>query len=107
MCRILYIIRFGSQGEKVESARLRGVFSQDTTGCNGLTTHLLSLQNTTTIKVYESMLQRLNADLRAAIQEGIDSGPAIAADDVFAELTARYAEPNGKRATKTSGKRST
>ena len=90
----------------MESARLRGVFSQDTTGCNGLTTHLLSLQNTTTIKVYESMLQRLNADLRAAIQEGIDSGPAIAADDVFSELTARYAEPNGKRATKTSSKRS-
>ena len=26
--------------------------------------------------VYESMLQRLNADPRMAIQEGIDSGPA-------------------------------
>jgi hypothetical protein len=39
------------------------------------------------------MLERLNADLRAAIQEGIDSGPAIPADSVFAELTARYAEP--------------
>lgn len=51
-------------------------------------------------EVYESMLERLNADLRAAIQEGIDSGPAIAADSVFAELTARYAEP--KRPTKTS-----
>ncbi len=58
-------------------------------------------------EVYASMLQRLNADLRAAIQEGIDSGPAIAAEDVFAEFTARYAEPNGKPATKASGKRST
>jgi antitoxin StbD len=58
-------------------------------------------------EVYESMLERLNADLRASIQEGIDSGPAIAAEDVFAELTARYAEPGSKSATKTSGKRST
>jgi antitoxin StbD len=64
-------------------------------------------------EVYESMLERLNADLRAAIQEGIDSGPAIAAEDVFAELTARYAEPKSaaasatRAATKTSGKRST
>jgi antitoxin StbD len=60
-------------------------------------------------EVYESMLERLNADLRAAIQEGIDSGPAIAAEDVFAELTARYAEPKSaaKPTTKTSGKRST
>ncbi|GAB1393345.1 hypothetical protein MASR1M60_15080 [Rhodocyclaceae bacterium] len=45
-------------------------------------------------EVYESMLERLNADLRASIQEGIDSGPAIAADDLFAELNARYAEPS-------------
>jgi antitoxin StbD len=44
-------------------------------------------------EVYESMLERLNADLRTSIQEGIDSGPAIAADDLFAELNARYAEP--------------
>jgi antitoxin StbD len=60
-------------------------------------------------EVYESMLERLNADLRAAIQEGIDSGSAIAAEDVFAELTARYAEAKSaaKPATKTSGKRST
>lgn len=43
-------------------------------------------------EVYESMLERLNADLRASIQEGIDSGPAIAADDLFAELNARYAD---------------
>lgn len=55
-------------------------------------------------EVYESMLHRLNADLRAAIQEGIDSGPGIPAEDVFAELNARYAEvkkpsakPRGKR----------
>lgn len=51
--------------------------------------------------VYALILQRLNADVRAAIQEGIDSGPAIAAGDVFAKLDARYAEP----ASKTSGKR--
>lgn len=44
-------------------------------------------------EVYESMLERLNADLRAAIQEGMDSGSAIAADVLFAELYARYAEP--------------
>ena len=54
-------------------------------------------------EVYESMLLRLNADLRTAIQEGIDSGPAIAAEDVFAELTARYAEP--KRPAAKIGKR--
>jgi len=60
-------------------------------------------------EVYESMLRRLNADLRAAIQEGIDSGLAISAEDVFAELIARYAEPESavKPATKTSRKRST
>lgn len=43
-------------------------------------------------EVYKSMLERLNADLRMAIQEGMDSGAAIAADDLFAELNARYAE---------------
>jgi hypothetical protein len=58
-------------------------------------------------EVYESMLERLNADLRMAIQEGIDSGPAIPAGDVFAELNARYAESGKKSATKPSGKRST
>jgi len=57
-------------------------------------------------QVYEAMLERLNADLRQSIQEGIDSGPAIAADQVFAELSARYAEPGSKPATaKPSGKR--
>ncbi len=55
--------------------------------------------------VYEAMLQRLNADLRQSIQEGIDSGPAIAADQVFAELNARYAEPGSKPATTPSRKR--
>ena len=54
-------------------------------------------------EVYESMLRRLNADLRTAIQDGIDSGPAIAAEDVFTELNTRYAEPTPP-ATKT-GKR--
>ena len=53
--------------------------------------------------VYEAMLERLNADLRAAIQEGIASGPSIDAEDVFAELNDRYAEP----AIKSSGKHST
>lgn len=43
--------------------------------------------------VYQAMLERLNADLRVAIQAGIDSGPGIPAEDVFAELSARYAEP--------------
>ena len=57
--------------------------------------------------VYEAMLERLNADLRVAIQEGIDSGPAISAEDVFAELNARYAEPGSKSSIKISGKRPT
>lgn len=43
--------------------------------------------------VYEAMLERLNADLRMAVQEGIDSGPAIPAEDVYEEFRARYAEP--------------
>ena len=55
--------------------------------------------------VYEAMLERLNADLRQSVQQGIDSGPAIAADQVFAELNARFAEPGAKPATKSSGKR--
>lgn len=44
-------------------------------------------------RTYAAMLARLNADLRTAIQEGIDSGEALPAADVFAELGARYAEP--------------
>jgi antitoxin StbD len=52
--------------------------------------------------VYAAMLERLNADLRVAIQEGIASGPAIAAEDVFAELDARYAEPVSKTSRKPS-----
>lgn len=55
--------------------------------------------------VYEAMLERLNADLRAAIQEGIDSGPDIAAEDIYAELEARYAESTGQPAIRSSGKR--
>ena len=43
--------------------------------------------------VYEAMLRRLNIDLREAIHAGISSGPSIPADDVFADLDARYAEP--------------
>lgn len=56
--------------------------------------------------VYEAMLERLNADLRAAIQEGIDSGPSIPADDVFAELGSRYGGPGRKSASRASRKRS-
>ncbi len=55
--------------------------------------------------VYEAMLIRLNADLRQSIQEGIDSGPAVAADQLFDELNARYAEPGSKHTTKPRGKR--
>ncbi len=56
-------------------------------------------------RVYEAMLERLNADLRQAIQEGIASGPAIPAEDVIVELNARYTEPGTKPATKPRGKR--
>jgi antitoxin StbD len=56
-------------------------------------------------RVYEAMLERLNADLRQAIQEGIDSGPAIPAEEVFAELNTRYADPVAKPATKPKGRR--
>lgn len=41
-------------------------------------------------EVYSAMLERLNADLRTAIQDGIHSGPAIPAEDLFAELNRRY-----------------
>lgn len=47
--------------------------------------------------VYEAMLERLNDHLRDAIHEGMASGPAIPADDVLAELKARYAEPRPAR----------
>ena len=53
--------------------------------------------------VYEAMLERLSAELRQTIQEGIDSGPAIPADQVFGELNARYAD--SKPAIKPRGKR--
>ena len=56
-------------------------------------------------QVYEAMLERLNADLRQSIHEGIASGPAIPAEDMFAELNARYAEPTTEPTTKPSGKR--
>ncbi len=56
-------------------------------------------------RVYEAMLARLNADLRTAIHEGIESGPAIPAEDVFAELNARYAEQPGTKPAKSGGKR--
>lgn len=58
-------------------------------------------------KVYEAMLERLSADLRQTIQEGIDSGPATPADQVFTELNARYTEPKRviKQKNKQVGKR--
>lgn len=55
-------------------------------------------------RVYQAMLERLNADLRTAIQQGIESGDALPAEDVFAELSARYAEP-GRPASKAGSKR--
>lgn len=57
-------------------------------------------------QVYHAMLQRLNTELKAAIQEGINSGPAIPAEDVFAMLNARYAEPQGKSSDKPRRRRS-
>jgi len=36
-------------------------------------------------------LEQFNTGLRRAVQAGIDSGQAIPAEDVFAELKARYA----------------
>ncbi len=42
--------------------------------------------------VFESMLIQLDAGLSAEIAKGIESGPGVAADAVFAELEARYAE---------------
>jgi len=50
------------------------------------------------------MLARLNADLREVIQQGIESGEALPAEAVFAELSARYAEP-GRPDSKAGSKR--
>lgn len=55
-------------------------------------------------RVYEAMLELLNADLRTAIQQGIESGDALPAEDIFAELSARYAEP-ARPASKAGPKR--
>ena len=54
-------------------------------------------------QTYAAMLEQLNTGLRAAIQEGMDSGPAIPADQVLTELQARYAEPQavGRRGKRT------
>jgi antitoxin StbD len=57
--------------------------------------------------VYEAMLERLNADLRLTIQEGIDSGSGVPAADVFAELNARYTESVSQLTPKASSKRTT
>lgn len=53
----------------------------------------------------QGMLEQLNADLRAAIHEGMTSGPAIPADEVLSVAKARYAEP--KPARRSSVKRRT
>jgi antitoxin StbD len=53
--------------------------------------------------VYEAILERLSAELRQSIQDGIDSGQDISANQVFAELNARYAD--SKPAIKSRGKR--
>ena len=53
--------------------------------------------------VYQAMLERLNADLRTEIRQGIESGDALSAEDVFAELNARYTEP-GRPASKAGSK---
>jgi antitoxin StbD len=44
--------------------------------------------------IYEAMLERLNADLRQVILEGIESGPPIPDKVLYKELTARYTEPS-------------
>jgi antitoxin ParD1/3/4 len=41
------------------------------------------------VRTWKAAEDRL-ASLRAAIREGAESGPAIPAEDVFAELEARY-----------------
>lgn len=55
--------------------------------------------------VYQAMAERLNADLRAAIQEGVDSGPAIPSGEMFKELDARYAESESKQGVRGNRKR--
>jgi antitoxin StbD len=42
--------------------------------------------------VYEAMLERLNADLRQAIMEGIESGESIPDEVIYKELTDRHTE---------------
>lgn len=54
--------------------------------------------------VYEAMLERLNEGLRVLINDGIASGEAISAADMFSELNARYAEPK-RQVGKPAGKR--
>ena len=56
-------------------------------------------------RVCEAMPIRLNADLRQSIQKGIDSGPAVAAEQLFDELNARYVDHGSKPTTRPRGKR--
>lgn len=49
---------------------------------------------------YEAMLERLNTEyLRKAIQLGRESGASIPADEVFAELEARYGSMSASEST--------
>lgn len=57
-------------------------------------------------QVFEAIVQRLTADLRTSILEGINSGEAISADRVFEELNNRYSESDGAPARKPRRKRS-
>jgi antitoxin StbD len=57
-------------------------------------------------QVFEAIVQRLTADLRTSILEGINSGEAISADRVFEELNNRYSESDDAPARKPRRKRS-
>ncbi|MFN0040985.1 MAG: hypothetical protein ACKVP2_15835 [Burkholderiales bacterium] len=51
------------------------------------------------------MLKQLTTNQRAAIHEGMTSGPAVPADDVLAAVNARFA--GAKPARRSGGKRRT
>jgi hypothetical protein len=48
----------------------------------------------------QAMAGRVSADLRGAIREGVDSGPAIPAGEIFKELGGRYAGSEMKNAVR-------
>jgi antitoxin ParD1/3/4 len=56
---------------------------------------------------YENLRPKSHADLKRMIQEGIDSldrGEGIPAEEVFAELTARYKKMAAERTPKRKGR---